>query len=517
MTIHPPYWFADMQDPSLQLLIEHQGKYGFLDVNLRGCKAGRIVLNTEIDGERITFSYELKERNHAEQEKEGFTQADVIYLLMPDRFGGSFEGIIRQLPYLADLGVTALWLTPVQKAMSYHGYDTTDYYSVQEKLGTLQGYCKLVEKAHELGLKVIMDMVFNHCGSRHPWMSNPPEEDWFNHPDGSLITNYRLTPTVDPYASEVDLRQTVEGWFVKTMPDLNIHNARLLRYLTQCTKWWIETAGIDGIRMDTFPYAAKEQMEQWLNELHGEYPGFHVVGETWVCNPAFTAKWQEGPLDSTMDFALFEAFNYAKYEDTTEWWNGMNRIYHVLCYDYLYPTPAMTMAFLDNHDVNRFLGKDTSSFAIMRLKASLAILLTIPRIPQIYYGTEALLGGTTEKSDNDIRQPFRIQESSAPEAPDMHSFMRRLLNWRKACQPVISGSMKHFIPFEGIYVIVRVKENHGVILIVNGRNAYSTFRHERYVEALPPEGIVRNVMTGRRIGIKKDIRLSPNRFILAEW
>lgn len=530
-----------MRDPNLQLMIEHEEGFTFLEVNLRGCKAGRIILNAEINGKNVALPYELRERRPARRNREGISAADTIYLIMPDRFntdargnkkkgylGGTINSITEQLEYLDELGVTALWLTPVTQSTSFHGYDTTDYYSINTHFGTLDDYISLIEQAHSRGIKVIKDIVFNHSGIKHPWISTPPEKDWYNNPDGAVISNYRLTPTIDPYAADIDKRQTVEGWFVKSMPDLNMRNKRLLKYLTQCTMWWIETADIDGIRMDTFPYSDAEAMQTWLNTIHKEYPWIRVIGETWVCNPAFTAKMQEGALDSSMDFALFEAFNYAKHEESNEWWSGLNRIYNTLCYDYLYQNPLMTMAFLDNHDTSRFMEKDSSEKRIQRLKVALAILLTIPRIPQIYYGTELLMGGTTEGGDDNVRRPMQSiaknkncnifsHDGRSEEQEGMFRYVSRLLQWRKGNTTISKGKTKQFIPYNGIYVLARQEDANTVLLIANGNNKSSVFNPERYAEVICSTTKARDIICGREIDLSKPLRMKPDRVMILEF
>lgn len=602
--IDPPSWFAGMEDTTLQLMLTGEDldnaeitvrypgievigteradshRYAFLYLGLAACGAGTMYIDLRKDGETLTVPYELRDRAMAGSDRESLSPADVVYLLMPDRFargrrhatagaagrafqpsarcGGDLEGIRRHLPYLADLGVTALWLTPVlrnnmpetDRESSYHGYAVTDYYAIDAHFGTLDDYFALVREAHRRGLKVVMDFIFNHCGAAHPWLNHPPMAHWFNHRDwleGAdveggrlpktnpkyLQTNYRLTPTVDDYAAEVDKRQTVEGWFVKTMPDLDIRNPHLLRYLTQATLWWVETAGIDAIRMDTFPYADKEAMQRWLRALHREYPRFKVIGETWVSDTAFSAKWQEGELDSTMDFALFEAFNKAKLEDSDEWWSGMNRIYHVLCYDFLYENPSLTLAFLDNHDVNRFLG-DFDTYALDKraqllasMKCALALLLTMPRLPQLYYGTEVLMHGTTGISDGYVRRPFpggfpgdsanaftaagRTREQQA-----MHRWLRRVLRWRRGCEAVSSGATKHFIPCGGIYVMARLHERSTVMTIVNGSNHAATFTPSRYSEVIRGAATATDITTGRLFCLTKPVRMASRRVAILE-
>ena len=462
---------------------------------------------------------------------------DVIYLIMPARFGG-INGIRERLPYLADLGVTALWLTPVFKSSSYHGYDITDYYDVDPRYGTIEDYKALVREAHSYGLKIILDIVLNHCGIEHPWCTDPKYKDFFNTlpakvaggPNSSLftlnssLTNYRLTTVVDPYASDYDRRQTIEGAFTRKMPDLDIRNPKLLKYFTDCTQWWIEYTHIDGIRIDTFPYADREAMEKYLNTLHTRYPDLHIIGETWVTDTPFIASMQQGELDSPMDFALFSAFGYAKHEETNEVWSGLNRIYNTLCYDYLYKKPAKVMAFLDNHDVNRFIedyypDTEKADSMLKSLKQSLAILLTLPRIPQIYYGTEVLMGGTTEKSDSNVRKPFPKRcltaEGRTPDENDMHRYVRRLLQWRKANSRLIAyGTMKQFIPYKGIYVYERRLDGASCLVIANGNNRVATLHPERYAEVIDPATSGTDIISGRTVSLTKPLRLSPRKTMI---
>lgn len=580
--IDPPSWFAGMRDTTLQLLIAGEdmcdtaitvchpgakivettitgnGGYVFLYLDIGGCEAGTMRIEMRKGNNTATIPYTLHERATQPEWRRSLTPKDVIYLLMPDRFarhenkakaepelhpcpgqwqGGNIEGIRRHLPYLADLGVTALWLTPVlqnnmpetDNRSSYHGYAVTDHYAIDPHFGSMEDYRRLVRDAHKRGLKVVMDFIFNHCGIAHPWLENPPEADWINHLNGQRMqTNYRLTTTVDPYAADVDRQQTVEGWFVDTMPDLNLRNRNLSRYLTQCTIWWIETAGIDAIRMDTFPYADAAAMQQWLGILHKEYPDFKVIGETWVSHPAFSAKWQEGELDCSMDFALFEALNKTKDEESDEWWSGMNHVYNVLCYDYLYKVPSMTLAFIDNHDVNRFLG-DFDTYDSKRrkhlvacMKCALAVLLTIPRLPQIYYGTEILMYGTTAVSDAMVRQPFAggfadkshnafTAKGRTKEQNSMYNWLRRLLQWRKSNDITAYGSTRQFIPKDGIYVVARMHRQGNIMTIVNGSNRNAVFRPEHYSEITGNASTARDITTGRSFSLTRPTTMAPRR------
>ena len=371
-----------------------------------------------------------------------------------------------------------------------------------------------------------MDIVLNHCGIEHPWYSNPPEKDWFNNSDTQAITNYRLTTVVDPYASEYDKRQTVDGWFVRSMPDLNLKNPHLLEYFIKCTDWWIENTGIDGIRMDTFPYANKDAMTTWLQEVHSRHPNINVIGETWVCDTPFSASMQQSGLDIPMDFALFTAFGYAKHEETHEVWSGLNRIYNTLCYDYLYKNPAMVMAFLDNHDVNRYIEdiypySPNAPMMLKTLKASLAILLTLPRIPQIYYGTEVLMGGIIDKSDSKVRKPFPkrclTREGRTADENDMHRYLRRILHWRKENSRLIAyGSMKQFIPYRGIYVYERRLGENSCLVIANGNNGSALFSPARYAEVIGSHREGRDIISGRTVSLTKPFRLSARKVMIIQ-
>ena len=468
------------------------------------------------------------------------------------RHGGDMEGIRQHLDYFCDLGVTALWFTPLLENNSpdnngfstYHGYATTDYYKVDPRFGSNEEYRQLVDEAHQKGLKVVMDMIFNHCGFEHPWVMDMPSHDWFNlhewlkESNGTSDsrntsfqqTSYKLTPVVDPYASEVDKRETVEGWFVSTMPDLNQHNPHLMRYLIQNSKWWIETVGIDGIRMDTYPYAFREPMAQWMKELDEEYPNFNTVGETWVTEPAYTAAWQKDSklsdlnsyLKTVMDFSFFEKLSLAKNEETDAWWNGMNRLYNSFVYDYLYPNPSSVMAFIDNHDTDRFLGAGRDS---LMLKQALALLLTVQRIPQLYYGTEILMNGTKEVTDGNVRQDFPggfpgdthncfTKEGRTKAENAMFNWLSRLLHWRQNNQVVTRGKMIQFIPYNGIYVIARQYGGQKVMTILNGTNKSVAFEVNRYKEVIGNAKRVKDVPTGLYYDLSKDLNLKPRQTLV---
>ena len=593
--IDPTNWYVGMQDPTLQLMVYGDGigkanvttnypgvkitsverlespNYLLIYLDLNNAKAGNMPLVFAQGKKKTTANYELKKRDMPGDQRMGFSNADVLYMFMPDRFassgqkqhpmqglnaysvdrsqpslrhGGDLEGIRKHLDYFNELGVTALWFTPVlenntpdnNNQSTYHGYATTDYYRVDPRFGTNQEYRNLVDEAHNKGLKVVMDMIFNHCGITHPWIKDMPSRNWFNRSDyksNYLQTSYKLTPVLDPYASEVDMDETVEGWFVPSMPDLNQRNPHVLQYLIQNSIWWIETVGIDGIRMDTYPYADREAMAQWMARLNKEYPNFNTVGETWVTEPAYTAAWQKDSklsninsnLKSVMDFAFFDRINQARNEETDGWWNGLNRVYNGLCYDYLYPNPASVMAFIENHDTDRFLGNGNDTPA---LKQALALLLTMNRIPQLYYGTEVLMNGTKEKTDGNVRKDFPggfagdkhnafTVEGRTKAQNEMFTWLSQLLHWRKGNEVIRKGKQTHFIPFNGIYVLARTLDKRHVLTIANGTSKSAIMPVARYTEVIGDADEVRDVLTGRTISLLEDLQLGPRETLVVEW
>ena len=455
------------------------------------------------------------------------------------RHGGDLAGISRHLDYFTDLGVTALWFTPIlendapsfeQKSSSYHGYATTDYYRVDPRFGTNADYCALIRDCHECGLKVVMDMIFNHCSSYHPWQLDAPSHDWFNHPGYGLQTSYKLTPVLDPYASDIDREETTDGWFVASMPDLNQRNPHVMRYLVQNSIWWIETASIDGIRMDTYPYADRKAMAAWMKAIDTEYPNFNSVGETWVTEPAYTAAWQKDSrlstensyLKTVMDFAFFDRLTLARDEETDDWWKGFNRIYNVLCYDYLYANPSSVLAFIENHDTDRFLGEGRDTTA---LKQALALLLTMNRIPQLYYGTEVLLNGTKQVTDGYVRRDFPggfpgdthdcFTASGRDEAEQgMFSWLSRVLHWRQGCEAVTQGTQKQFIPYKGVYVLCRQWKCKTVMTVLNGRRSDNELDVRRYAEVIGSHATAQDVTTGATIDLTHNVPLKDRQALI---
>ena len=624
--IDPTDWFVGMKNPQLQLMVYGEGireadvttdypgvvienlvrldspNYLLVYLNLKDAQPGEMTLKFQVKGSKTQVKYQLKQREMSGDKRMGFTNADVLYMLMPDRFassgkylekakklkgkkvknaddrrlmelntyvvdrkqpslrhGGDLEGIRQHLDYFNELGVTALWFTPVLENNSpdneagystYHGYATTDYYRVDPRFGTNAEYRQLADEAHAKGLKIVMDMIFNHCGFEHPWVKDRPSKDWFNlyewlegkdkanfnsDPRGTNFqqTSYKLTPVKDPYASDVDLKETVDGWFVPTMPDLNQRNPHVMTYLIQNSIWWIETVGIDGIRMDTYPYADAKGMARWMKTLDEEYPNFNVVGETWVTEPAYTAAWQKDSklseensyLKTVMDFSFFEKLSQAKNEETDAWWNGLNRLYNSFVYDYLYEDPNNVMAFIDNHDSDRFLGNGKDSLA---LKQALALLLTVKRIPQIYYGTEILMNGTKEVTDGNVRKDFPggfpgdtkncfTAEGRTKAEQSMFQWLSNILHWRNGNETIIRGMQKQFIPYNGIYVVARSWHRNNVVTILNGTSKPATMEIARYAELIENQTEAVDITTGKTVSLTKDIKLRPRQTMILEY
>ena len=462
----PAFWWTGMKDKTVQVMINGDGVRDALpEINREGVRLDSVVrldspnylllyLNigsdavpgkfpiTLVNGKKKTrIEYELRARGAKQYTP--FSSADLLYLLMPDRFangntandddatlnhpvksdrenpngrhGGDIEGITKHLGYIDSLGVTAIWLTPVLEndmpGGSYHGYATTNYYKIDPRFGTNDDYCNMIAEAHKRGLKVVMDMIFNHSGVCHKWMTDMPSKDWYNHTDGSVLTNFRLSTANDPYRSDYDYDRTTNGWFVPAMPDLNQRNPHLLRYLTQSSIWWIEYAGIDGIRMDTHPYADPEGMSKWLAAVLNEYPDYNIVGECWYGEAAGTAFWQKGSrlnttgidsnLPTVMDFPTMMLARDAFKTQSTRL-TGLNAIYDRLALDYLYEDPQHVLTMLDNHDSDRFLLEMPENLGWW--KQAFAFMLTTRGIPQMYYGDELLMHGSKEGSDGFVRR-----------------------------------------------------------------------------------------------------------------
>lgn len=528
-------------------------QFVYLDITPEA-QPGTMKLEWKAGDKTISRNFELKERREM-RGAQGFSAADVLYMIMPDRFaagkgkhpgagslvnkvktdrknpnarhGGDLKGIADHIDYIDSLGMTAVWLNPVLEndmpGGSYHGYATTDYYRVDPRFGTNADYAELTDTLHNRGIKMVMDMIFNHSGSHHPWALDPPASDWFNHQDKYVQTNYRLSTITDPYASDYDKDLTVNGWFVESMPDLNQKNPHLMKYLIQNSIFWIEDAQIDGIRMDTYPYADMTEMARWIDAVKAEYPDFNIVGECWFGSPAGEQFWQTGSalaaskgidtrLPVVMDFPLSVLCADLKpFKVDSQAWNGINEVYDHFALDYVYADPMNVLRFLDNHDTDRFILEEPKD--LVAWKQAIAMLLTVPGIPQLYYGTELLMHGSKEGSDGYVRRDMPggfkgdtrnefTSEGRSELQNEAYDFISALANWRKGTDAIGKGDMKHFMPTNGVYLYRRSYGPEEAIVILNGKDEDLALDMERYGEIIKEGDRYRNVITGETVTLR---------------
>lgn len=584
--VHPQDWWVGMQNPALQIML-HGKDIADCDVTLVQAKGVRIIRVEKVDNPNYLFLYlDLSKaepqtfgialyrigesrpyithpytlRSRSAYRPHPFDASDVIYLLMPDRFidgdtsldnvegllepcankkgdwarhGGDLRGIEMALDYLHELGITAIWTTPVQvndmPQISYHGYAVTDYYQVDPRLGTNEQYRDLVQKMHQRGLKMIMDLVFNHCGANNFLFTDLPQDDWFNNRSQFVQSGYRTGAVNDVHASKYDFAHTIDGWFVKSMPDFNQRNPLVKDYLIQVSLWWIEYAGIDGIRQDTYPYADRDMMREWCLRLDKEYPGFNIVGETWINNNVGVSSWQKNSplmpsfnsmLPTVMDFPLMSLLNQAVDEETDEWFNGFARIYEYLSQDCVYADPLHLMTFLDNHDTDRFHKTQEQASDYRRYYQALTLLLTLRGIPQLYYGDEIAMFSNKSKGDGPNRQNFPVEaltKSGRSAAQNkLHDFCRRLLTWRKTCAAVQFGTLTHFAVRSGCYVYARQLAGKTVTVILNGTSKRQTLDLAPYQEVLPASEAM-DVITRKNIALGQKLVLSARKVLILEF
>ena len=576
--IEPAFWWVGMKNPELQLLVygkdistavatlQYEGveitrtektenpNYQFIYLTINNtAKPGKFPITFQVGKKKRVFTYELKQREKAGEEYKGFTSSDVIYLIMPDRFangdeandtlpgmfqgvnrampvkrhGGDLKGIESKLDYIKDLGVTALWLNPVQEnnqpKESYHGYAITDFYKIDPRFGTNESYKSLVKKCHDMGMKMVMDLVFNHSGSENWFIRDLPTKDWIHQFAEFTNSNYRLSTTIDPYASKFDVDKMQQGWFDRHMPDLNQHNPLLATYLIQNSIWWVEYAQLDGIRMDTHPYPYKDFMGAWCKAVMTEYPNFNIVGEIWEERVLLTSYFQpdsknpdgyQGYLPSATDFPLKSALNSA-FNEKDGWDEGLAKIYYALIQDFGYTHANNNVTFLDNHDLTRFatsVGGD-----INKQKMGFAALLTLRGIPQLFYGGEIGMfgdGGNHGKLRADMpggwkgdAQNVFTAEGRTAEQNELFNYLRTLLNWRKSKAVIHTGKLMHFIPENGTYVYFRYNDSETVMVILNNNSEAKTLDTKRFIERLTGFTSGKNIVTNETVTNLQNISL----------
>lgn len=573
--VAPSFWWAGMKNPELQILLygedlalsdvsvsgegiylketvrQDNPNYLLLYLDLSEAKAQTFQILLKHGKKKLQIPYELKSRVRRGEDVKGFTSEDVLYLIMPDRFangnpendvvdgmrekkidradsfarhGGDIQGISNHLDYIADLGVTAIWLNPTQEndmeSGSYHGYAITDYYQIDRRFGSNEDFCALVEKAHERNLKVVMDMIFNHCGSENYLFKDKPSKEWFNYHSNYVQTSFKTASVMDIHASAFEKKIATDGWFTSVMPDFNQRNRHVARYLIQSSIWWIEYAGINGIRQDTHPYADFDFMSQWCKEVLDEYPYFNIVGETWLNSNVLVSYWQKdsklaAPLNSNlptvMDFPLQALINQAFDEETGGWGGGLYKLYDYQTQDLVYANPMNLLTFLDNHDTSRFAQTDEMAKNLKRYKQAMVFLLTTRGIPQIYYGTEILMTGDKGKGDGDLRKDFPggwqgdtrncfAKNGRTALENEAFEFTRQLLNWRKGNQVIGKGSLKHYSIQNGVYVYQREFNGKSVVIIMNGTDDSKELDLAPYQEILPRENAL-DVLTGKNVNL----------------
>ncbi len=587
--VEPASWWSGLQEPELQLMISGKDiasykvsvtakdvylkeavtlenpNYQILYLDISDSAPQKFEIVFTEGKKKITYNYELKPRDPQRMAIESFGSSDVLYLIMPDRFangnptndqipmrtgyrvdrndpnarhGGDLKGISDRLGYLSDLGVTAIWLNPVlendMEGGSYHGYATTDYYRVDPRFGSNEEYRQLISDAHDKGMKVVMDMIFNHCGSDHPWLKEVPSPDWFNNLGEYVQTSHMKEMYFDPYASEYDRSKMVDGWFVPSMPDLNQRNRHVAKYLIQNSIWWIEYSGVDGIRQDTYPYADYEMMVDWCNAVYKEYPTYNIVGEAWLNNPIGTAFWQKDSklnnrdntnLKSVMDFRFMGLSHTAFVEETTEWNGGLHGIYDHMTYDFIYPDIYNVLRFLDNHDTDRFLReypKELSGW-----KQAMTFLLTMPGTPQIYYGTELLMNGNKSRSDGDIRRDMPggwpgdktdhfTREGRDAIQNEAFDFLSKLLHWRQGNEVIARGGMKHYVLQKGVYIYERCLGDKKILIVMNGTSNEVTINLDRYAESIQGLVSATDFLSGKNVTLGDTLTLSPKEVLLLQ-
>jgi glycosidase len=574
--VEPMFWWVGMSNPNVQLIVHgdhissrnvmlnypgvklvavhkvENPNYLFLDLRISlGAHPGTFPISFIKTGQKaLVYNYSLKERNHAADRAQGVTNKDLIYLIMPDRFsngdlsndsiagmreqginrakmysrhGGDLQGIMNHLDYLKDLGVTAIWLTPAiendEPSASYHGYAVTDHYKIDPRYGTNALYKKFVEKCHSMGLKVVMDLVHNHAGTEGYTIMDMPMKSWVHQWPKYTKSNFRDAVVMDPHASPADRKQMLDGWFDNRMADMNENNPYVQNFLTQNHIWWVEYAGVDGFRLDTYPYNDPEYMAKWAMDVKAEFPHLSIFGETLVWSAANQAFFTEGNTvnrgfdthlpgvtDGVWKEAVYEALNGHE-----GWTDGVNRLYAVMAQDFLYKDATKNTIFLDNHDMSRFLsvvGEDMNKY-----RSGMAMLMTMRGVPQMYYGDEILMKNFSNP-DGLVREDFSggwtgdknnkfIAEGRNEKENEALNYVRKLANYRKNTPALQTGKMMQYITEKGIYVYFRYDDKKTVMVIYNSHEKEETTTTERYYERIKGAKKAKNVITDETIDLNK--------------
>lgn len=587
--LEPAFWWAGMKEPKLQLLVhakdisstkvelDYPGvkvtglhkvanpNYLFVDVEISAeAKPGQFELRFTQQGKVVArHNYSLLQRRQDSAEREGFSQKDLIYLITPDRFvngdpsndevkglsegldraddggrhGGDIAGMQQALPYLQQLGVTQIWPQPLiennSPAYSYHGYAATDLYKIDPRFGSNSEYQHFVAEAKKHGMGVIQDIVVNHIGSNHWWLKDLPEKSWLNYNASFSPTNHARTTVQDPYAAKVDAKAFVDGWFTQSMPDLNQRHPLLATYLIQNSIWWVEYANLSGIREDTYSYADKHFLTAWSKRLLDEYPKLNIVGEEWSANPVVVSYWQKGKQNpdgyqsftpSMMDFPLYYALLGALTEEES-WDKGWIKLYEALGNDVLYPDPTKLVLFEGNHDTARIFSLLNDDQDLYQM--AMMYLLSAPRIPQLYYGTEILQQSPKQRDDGKVRSDFPggwegdsvnafTGKGLSKAQQQAQQLVKSLANYRKNNSVLQQGQMKHFSPADGIYSYARYQGKQQVWVFFNKNTEAKKLDLNRYLELMPANARFIDVLTGKNINTKGSLQLPARGSLMLE-
>jgi glycosidase len=586
--VDPPFWWAGMHDQHLQLMVhgpaiaelepalDYPGvriaqvtrvanrNYVFIDLIVDGKAApGTLQLDFRGKGKAASYSYRLLARETGSAQRKGFDTQDAIYQIMPDRFangdtrndsvagladkldrklghgrhGGDIQGIIDHLDYIAGMGFTQLWPTPLVEndmpAASYHGYAATDHYKIDPRYGSNEDYVRLSKEARKHGIGLIQDVVLSHIGKNHWWMKDLPTPDWINHNGKFVATSHHRTAVQDLYASKEDAGNFTTGWFSPGMPDMNQTNPLVANYLIQNNIWWIEYAGLSGLRIDTFGYSDGAFLTEYTKRLMAEYPQLNMVGEEWSKLPAVVSHWQRGKLNfngyvssmpSMMDFPLTEAMRTALADKDGK--NIFSDVYETLSLDYLYPDPSRLVLFEANHDMARIYSVVNEDFD--RYKMDIAFVMTMPRIPHFYTGDELLMtSATKQRDDNSYRHDFpggwagdKVNAFTgaglSAREREAQDFVRKLVNWRKNSPVIHHGKLMHYGPENNTYVYFRYDGQKKVMVAFNANDKETVLDARRFHEMLSGVTSGRDVLSGKTYSLNDQIRLPAKATLILE-
>ncbi|CAN7700995.1 alpha-amylase family glycosyl hydrolase [Pseudoduganella sp. LjRoot289] len=588
--MEPPLWWVGMQHKTLQLMVHGSGiadlepslsypgvriekvarvanrNYLFIDLALDdSARPGKFEIRFEAPGKTgASYGYALLARGKGSAQRMGFSAGDVIYQVMPDRYvngnpgndnsphlaeradrrngggrhGGDLQGMSAALGYIADMGYTMVWPTPLVEndmpAYSYHGYSATDHYKVDERYGTNEDYRDFSARAREKGIGVIQDVVLNHIGGKHWWMRDMPMPDWITHGGNYVPTRHHRVAVADPYGSAEDKRNFTQGWFSPNMPDLNQANPRVATYLIQNSIWWIEYAGLSGLRVDTYGYSDAAFLSAWSDRIMREYPRLNLVGEEWSSHIPVVARWQQGKrnpdgyvshMPSMMDFPLNDVLRKAL-TGQGEGAPNLTSLYETAALDAQYAQPGKLVLFEGNHDLPRIFSELKDDDALFRM--AMAHVLTMPRIPQLYYGTEIQMTSSTgARDDASYRRDFpggwagdKVNAFTgaglSAQQKAAQAYLKKLLNWRKAATVIHNGKLMHYGPEQDSYVYFRYDGAKKVMVALNRNARPVTLQTARFHEMLSGVPGGTDVASGKRYALEREVTLPARSALILE-